>query len=529
MRTQRSLLAILAGACLLVLTSLAVADTVVTIKDLQVHGQITFENEDEVRLKTEKYGELRFLKMDLKQIIRGSGQGTSSNSGFGGSPGGGAHNPFGGPATGDNPFGGDAIPAGDDVSALWGDEPAGDNPFAPSQGSQVASTAATRQNAAAPGAIPEFQRPSIQAPEIPFGWDAVVFDIPEEASIQIKPEPAAASFQPVSANTNLRKGAEVMTAESRARLTLRASKDIVRLPPRTHIELAELGENNVTINLKSGKIWCEVESRGGQGQFIVRTPNVTAGVRGTIFRMSDNLGAGVNIAVLEGTVNVASNQAQIAANVPGGMMVNVLPNGTISPLMPLNEAIVREYNNWDQWADEAIASLGGVGGGITEGMIRDTAAHNAAWSAEMARGNYYISRNKLSDYIDLVADSFRNFAADTAHVPTTEEGFSVLRENSGNWANWNGPYWDGPLPPLDSWGRPLRYVMRISERSGNTVGIVYSVGEDNQDNQGSISADIPSMVLYNQISAISNNPQYDPPRLLQQLEQEREQDARRRR
>ncbi|MCB2155553.1 FecR domain-containing protein [bacterium] len=528
---RRTLLAILASACFLALTTLAVADAVVTLNGRTVQGEITFENEDEIRLKTERYGELRFLKMNLKQIIRGSGTagGFGGNTGgFGGNNGGG-NNPFGGGSAGDNPFGGASGGAeGDDVSALWGGDSAGDNPFAPASDTQVASAAATSPKQGTGGGIPEFKRSDVVAPEVPFGWDAVVFGIPEDMAVQVKAEPSMTDFQAVSTDTNLRSGAEVMTADAQARLTVRTNKDIVRLPRHSHIELATLTDDNVTINLKRGKIWCEVEDRGGKGQFIVRTPNVTAGVQGTIFRVSDDLGQGVNVAVLDGSVRVASTKAQIATNVPGGKMVTVLPNGQISALMPLNEAIVREYNNWDAWADEAVAGLGGVGGGVAEGMIRDTAAQNAAWAGQMAAANYYISRNKLGQYIDSVADAFRRYAADTGHVPTTEEGFSVLRENMGNWPNYNGPYWDDALPPVDSWGRPLRYIKRISERSGNTVGIVYSVGEDNRDNEGSISGDIPSMILFNQIPAISENPVYNPERLLRELQQEQEQNRRRR-
>jgi hypothetical protein len=378
--------------------------------------------------------------------------------------------------------------------------------------------------------LPQFDPdPPMPPPAVPFGWDAVLFGIPEGNEVMVRNSGQAAGFLPATADTNLRLGGEIQTMEGRARVVLKNGSDVIRLPSRTHIELVELDEQNVTIELKRGRLWSEVDPNAPRGHFQIRTPNVVAGVRGTIFRVSDELDKGMNIAVLEGAVQVASRKAQIQMTVPANKMVQVSPDGTLSPLIDLPEAIRSEYVAWEQWADDSIASLGGVGGAVAEGILRDTAASNAAWGAAMAEGNYYVGLNKLGDYLQQVGDAFRKFSSDTGHVPTTEDGFSILVQNTGNWAGWNGPYWDGSLPPLDSWRRPLRYVMRVSERSGNTVGVLYSMGSDNVDNGGSPAADIVEMILFNQIESIRSNPEYSPERQLERLRQAEEQGTRRRR
>ncbi|MBI5154470.1 FecR domain-containing protein [Candidatus Poribacteria bacterium] len=542
---RSSLCAVLLWLAMLLaaLPSALLADAVVTLAGKRVEGEIVYENESEIRLKTKEYGELRFRKRELKTVVRGRGTvdpaaaqpapGQPNPFGDGAAPA--APNPFGGPSTDANPFAaavpaqaapnpfGEAAAPGAPAATPPSTSPnpfgvAADNPFAPA--GVPADSGSGIQNVSAE--IPRFRRIEEPAlPEVPFGWDGVLFGIPEGGSVQVKQQSSDDSFTAAEADTNLRAGGEVLTSEHKARVVLRGGKDIVRLPERTHIQLVELQDNSVTIELKRGAIWSEVAPRTGGGHFVVRTPNVTAGVTGTVFRMSDGLDQGVSVAVLDGSVLVESLNAQIKTPVPSNFMVTVLPDGTHSPLMPLSERIRQEYEGWGNWAAESIASLGGagmgLGGAAAAAIIEDTAAQNAQWSSEMATGNYYVSINKLGAYLKSVGDGFRGFAEDTSHVPTTEEGFTVLRNNSGNWEGWKGPYWDGSLPPLDSWGRPLRYRMKVSETSGNIFGVVYSLGEDNVDNQGSASGDITDMVLYYQLDSISNNPDYAPEKLLQDM------------
>lgn len=510
----------------------AAADRIETVSGRVVEGTIVFEDENNIRIRTDRYGELGFRKLDLRSVQRSSGSGSSAPAGSSPPAGGtssGSTNPFGGSGSSgpsSNPFGGGSASGGSTNPFGGASSPSapGSSPFGAPAGGSAFSQAEQQPAAQAPAPIEIpaiIPRTRLDMPDIPFGFDAVLFDFPDEATARVKRDPIS-QFQVVDKDTTIRRGGEVVTIAHHLRLGLGETGDVLRVPPNTELVLAEAGDGNVTIDLKRGVVWSEVADRqGGEGSFTIRTPNVTAGVMGTVFRVSASFDQGVNVAVLEGRVRVDSSRAQISNVVGAREMVTVNPDGTMSPIMPLSEAIAREYLRWEEWAAEAQSALGGmgmgVGGAAAAALIEQTARDNAAWGAAMAEGNYFIGINRLGQFINEVGKAFERYASDTGHVPTDEEAFSILRQNIGDRPGWDGPYWEGQLPPRDSWGRPLRYRTRVSTRSGNIVGVVYSVGEDGVDHGGSPANDITELVLYYQLESIRENPLYDPQRLLDEM------------
>ncbi|MEQ8821482.1 MAG: FecR domain-containing protein [Sumerlaeia bacterium] len=512
----------------------AFADGVLTVRDNRVEGEIVYEDDEVIRLRTERYGELRFFKMNLKQIIRGSGETAkvedpqvSMNQ---------PEDPFGFAAD-TNPFGLGSGDGGDDVSALFGgggdaggaepfggfggdDEAAGGfNPF-----SATVLADAGDASPFAPGATgaPALEIEEIVIPAVPQGIDGVLFGKAGEGVVQVRATEDE-DYAPADREaTNLLLGSNVKTdSDARARMVLRGGQDTVRLPERTEVELVEVSDDKVTIELMTGAIWSEVNS--GK-DFEVRTPVVTAGVVGTVFRVSDEGPLGYNIAVLEGQVDVASLKTQASQRVPGGKMISVAPDGVLGTVQDLDASIRAEWEQWDRWGAETIAGLGGIGGGAGGAAIQSIVSQNVQqqkeYTAIVQTTNRQIQINNMRDFIDQIANAFKSYAADTGHVPTTEMGFGVLRQNSADKPGWNGPYWDGEIPPRDAWNRPLRYLAQVSPHSGNVYGVVYSLGEDAQDNRGKEPLDMPSIIAFKQIESIQENPDYDAQTLLEAIPQE---------
>jgi len=57
--------------------------------------------------------------------------------------------------------------------------------------------------------------------------------------------------------------------------------------------------------------------------------------------------------------------------------------------------------------------------------------------------------------IELLGQALDQFRLDTGRYPTTQEGFTVLVQNS-NIENWDGPYLKKSIP-VDPWGKPYHY------------------------------------------------------------------------
>ncbi len=482
---QISRFLIVSGALTLAGATAAEQATVGLTSGRSITGEVIHEDEESIQLRTE-YGDLTFRLMDVQNVTRqGSGSFDFGSNAFGGSPSG-SSDPFGSTTSSTNPFGGAAAanPFGAGASAPIGDPPASvpgsDNPFAfPASGS-----AAFNPFAATTGELTEDISITIPAgispPEVPQIWDAVLFDFREEGTASVRIE-SNAPVQTATSTTNLRQGAIIEVGELPMRVVFKNGEDIARIAPGSLIRIVESSVDSVVVDLERGAVWFDLIS-GGSSSVTVNNPIAKVHASGVgAFRVADALDHGIHVALIDGDLEVASVAAQISVDLKKNSMLLVRPDGAVTPQARLNKIIAQEYRGWDSLAADWWEDM--------RTMIAET-------SPVEARGNVTVS--ELQSHLRKVGDAFVKFAQDTGHVPSTEEGFSILVQNRGNWDTWEGPYWEGSLPPLDCWGRPMRYKVRTA-RNDRSVGIVYSLGADQFDNNGDPAADVTELVLYYQL------------------------------
>lgn len=388
------------------------------------------------------------------------------------------------------------------------------------------AVAASTQPAAIPAldqaaSLPEGSIPTLPsaldtdvAPDIPAGYDGVLYGIATGDAVEVK-RPEQEEWGTAENNTPLQIHSAVRTGEGKAKIRLRG-RDTLRLPPRTHIVLVELSvdASKVTIEVKTGSLWTEVAPRARASDFRVVTPDLTAGVRGTLFKTMVQPGTGSRVAVLQSAVDVTSNKTGESTLVPANKAVVVNTDGQIEPLVPVWPAEYDEWAAWDEWRLDAyknVAAFSSVGAPIIQGLIDQTAQDNARYEATVNDTNRTIQINKYEDALKIYANAFRKFAEDTGYVPDPEtDGWQVLRENKGNWPGWSGPYLTvAQMPPVDMWHRPVHYMVRYNRSGANIHGLVYSEGPDRRDDKGRPGGDdIVAYAMYYQIPSIANNPKY---------------------
>ena len=311
------------------------------------------------------------------------------------------------------------------------------------------------------------------------------------------------------ADTQLRRGSQIQTKETRTtRVMLRESNDELRIPNDTHVSIEEMTANSeqVTLVLHRGSIWSSVSPRSKPDSFRVRTPELTAGVRGTRFQV-DRIQGATQVSVYEGVVQVTANATNAFVTLKAGQAAAVNASGQIMDLIAIPPDQVAIRQDWDNWAANTSMGGGGMlaGGAPIGGLSQQIAQDNAAWEATMAEGNRLVAENKYMDTLQDFADAFERLAADTGYIPESGEGWSMLKFDPGI-AGWNGPYVEGPVPPLDPWKRPLLYK-KLKSRSGNTIGRVYSVWQDGRDQGGENSSqDRFALVMYFEIPRFKNDP-----------------------
>lgn len=461
-----------------------------------------------------------------------------------------AENPFDGPPTSVGPSGGDpfAAPPSPGGSAS-GSVPGMVDPFAPpAESKPVAAPAAAIPSgnpfeaaAVSPGApvptppkgVPTMAPPASTSippaagavptldqmasrvtspPEIKSGYDGAVFDInPPTKPVQIIPAEGADPVEE-SAQALVRVGARVKTMDSRAQLTLRGKADSLRIPTKSEIRLAKLSPNGeqVQIDVISGSLWTDVSPRVAVGDFKVVTPDLTAGVKGTRFRIDVLPNRGTMLSVDEGAVEVFSKNAPVSTTVRQFEAVIVAVNGQLSEAIKLDPAKSRE--GWEQWAAESAAQVTAglpFGGDYARPLFDQIAADNARWSETMDEANRTIAENKYLDQMEQISSAFMRLAQDTGYVPEDSEAWNLLKENRLELAGWAGPYVEGAIPPADPWNNCLIYRKRVSQ-SGNVNAILYSRWRDQVDSNGQQPGDRFVIVPFYTIDRIKSDPRYAP-------------------
>ncbi|MDX2177734.1 MAG: FecR domain-containing protein [Candidatus Sumerlaeia bacterium] len=347
--------------------------------------------------------------------------------------------------------------------------------------------------AATPAAVPalgEAPRPPAARPDIPADFDAALFDIiPATEPVELYSVGAEAPTLETAA-AMLRAGSRVRTVNSRAQMALREKADTIRIPERSEVELVELSGDSeqVQLRLVAGSLWSEVAPRAVPGDFKVVTPDLTAGVKGTRFRVDIIEGQGSLVTVDEGSVEVSSAKAPVSTTLGANQAVLVKLNGQLLEAINIDPSVSREA--WDAWAQEATAALGGasLGGGFAAPLVQQIAADNAAWTQTMEEANRTIAENKYLEKMEEVSQAFMRFAADTGHVPGDDEAWNLMKENRAGLDGWNGPYLEGPMPPEDPFGSILVYRKRTPP-SGNVNAMIHSPWRDKVDQQGRAPGD----------------------------------------
>jgi FecR protein len=294
----------------------------------------------------------------------------------------------------------------------------------------------------------------------------------------------------------LQVGNEVRTDAGRSKLLLLGRGEL-RLPPNSHLRLDAIDDegHNVTLNLVRGSVWVNVEPPDTGGlNFNVQTPDLTAGVRGTLFNVTAIPASGSRISVTQGVVLATSvRRPNQSVNVRAGYSVFCDLDGNLHAPELLDDDYRDEWEEWDQWALETHMALGGVspyGGDAIGGLVQLNAMDqqryaqiNAAWAASE-------NLNRQSDFLQGLATAFVVYAEDVLDLPPSEEplgadGWRALIENPGV-AGWNGPYLppNTEVPVLDGWQNPIAYRRQRSQMSGNLFGDLISNGPNGIFSQG---------------------------------------------
>ena len=363
----------------------------------------------------------------------------------------------------------------------------------------VTSPAASPTPAISPTTLPTISRPIAGTEEILAGYDAVLFGVVKD--VFAKPE--LGDWMPGAENMQLKIKDELRTGQGKVKVKLRGRGE-VRLPPQSHMILLAMDPagDKVTIELKGGRIWNNITPGGGVVNYTIKTPDLVAGVRGTLFKVSLDEGERSRVAVFEGSVYVTDALGK-EITVSQNLAVTSDKQGKVSAPGAVNPDEIKEWTEWDQWAldvHQQIASRFIVGGQQIDAMAQLAAADGKKYENIMNEANAQILYNKEAERIDSYKNAFLKCAQDTGIFPPEQLGFAALIENPGV-PGWKGPYIkDATLPILDRWAQPLRYVMKKSESSGNVFGELHSSGPDKIYQEGKPgSDDIRVIIPYYQL------------------------------
>ena len=130
---------------------------------------------------------------------------------------------------------------------------------------------------------------------------------------QVRRKPAdVESWQDAPVNTSVLSGDKVRTyRQSRAEVDL-SQLDMVRLAPRTIIDIIKLYEETkektvqTEIKIEQGEIWASVNDTEKKTKFDVSSPIAAAAITGTLFRMSVGTDSTTQLKVYTGEVNITN-------------------------------------------------------------------------------------------------------------------------------------------------------------------------------------------------------------------------------
>jgi hypothetical protein len=316
----------------------------------------------------------------------------------------------------------------------------------------------------------------------------VLFDVVESVKVRRGGQPWESAVE----GTLLKVGDEIYTSEGKTKIRLRGRGEL-RLPPNSHLIIVTLNPEGtkITIELTGGRVWNNVTPGGGVVDYTVKTPDLVAGVRGTLFKVSTVPTEGSRVAVFEGEVLAVSEKTQQQVSVTRNTFITVDQQGQVSQPAAVDPEERKEWDEWDQWALDVhnqIASRFVFGGQQIDAMARLVAEDGKRYDRIMTEANQQILYNREADKLAQIRDALIQFYKDTGHIPSTDEGLRVLLENPGI-QNWKGPYLDSADFLTDRWGSAITYEMKQSATTGNVYGELISAGPDRINSKGSPATD----------------------------------------
>jgi hypothetical protein len=299
-------------------------------------------------------------------------------------------------------------------------------------------------------------------------------------------------WEPAAVRMQLPVASEIRTGEGRSEMLLRGRGE-VRLPKDSHLQLTAVDEAglSVTLNLIRGSVWVDVEPPDTGGlNFNVQTPDLTAGVRGTVFNVEVE-DDGSRVSVLAGVVNASAQLTDQTREVLAGFSVFCDKEGNLTAPEPIEIDLEQIWQDWEDWAVEAsaIGVMAPAGADVIAGLTQLTAAEQQLHATMVAEHAQNTNLNCQADFLESLKIAFVRYAEDVRDLPPSEEplgadGWRTLVENPGL-AGWNGPYLppNTPVPVLDGWENPITYRRRIS-RVGNAFGELISNGPNGHFSEG---------------------------------------------
>ena len=335
---------------------------------------------------------------------------------------------------------------------------------------------------------------------IPEGFVAVLYGILDDVRVMSE---GKGDWHKIDKPVSLKLQSEIQTAKGKSKIRLE-NKGQVRLPPFSHMKLEKNKNEAISLILKKGKVWNSIVSQPDK-DYIVRTPDLTAGVRGALFAMQTDEKEGTRVSVFDGELGIipkggTENDLIILKK---GQQVVINKAAVAGKIGAVNQQELEEWDEWDEWALEVHEEIGSkfvFGGDAISNLAKLAAMDNQKAERINQQAAADIAWNREGDHVDAIAKAFLDFYKHTGHKPTEEEGFSVLIENTQNWPEWQGPYLTGPDAsgaPKDRWGKPIQYKLTRTP-GGKEIFIVVSNGPDKRYSRGKAD-DVMSYVFYSRV------------------------------
>ncbi len=289
-------------------------------------------------------------------------------------------------------------------------------------------------------------------------------------------------------------GDQIETAGGRIQVVEQGKWDIRTLEGTSILPFKD--ERGPGVDLFEGKVWQKIEKLQTEGgiSYRVRTPNAIAGVRGTLFAVQHKPKGDSRIAVFEGEVEAAGQDASeaVIANKAAVFQAGSKFIG-LSPAPPEEKD---EWDFWDKWQAEveAIGRQFPIGGSIIAGMGAQIAAENKLAEQMLQERKQAVMVNQVAEALDQLKAGILRYQQDFGALPPENLFWQSLRNNLGGTPQWKGPYIPAELmfPIKDRFGTDIR-VEIVTSPEGNRYMRLISAGPNKLFDDGKAD-DIISIV-----------------------------------